>query len=280
MRTLIVLVALACGPRPILAAQPVRVVSQTVGTDELLLALAEPGQIAALSHLATEAEFSAVVAQARDYPKLARDHDTESVLAFQPTLVLFADYSRAELVAQVRKTGIKVLVFDRYKSLEDAFANLRTLGEELGAGERAATIITACEARMRDLRARLAGTRRVRVLAPSTYGVIAGADTTFQDLCDHAGAENLAATLGQLQGHAPPPQEQMLSWPVEFVVVAGDNLDAALAPLRAIPPYRFMPAIREDRAVLLGPYQLSCVSHHRIDGYEQLARALHPEAFR
>jgi iron complex transport system substrate-binding protein len=32
----------------------VRVVSQSVGTDELLLALAEPGQIAALSHLAND----------------------------------------------------------------------------------------------------------------------------------------------------------------------------------------------------------------------------------
>ena len=28
-----------------------------------------------------------------------------------------------------------------------------------------------------------------------------------------------------------------------------------------------------------GPWQLSCVSHLRVRGYEQLARALHPEAF-
>ena len=37
--------------------------------------------------------------------------------------------------------------------------------------------------------------------------------------------------------------------------------------------------VREGRAVRVESYQLSCVSHRRIDGYEQLARALHPEAF-
>jgi len=35
---------------PAIAGPPRRVVSQTVGTDELLLALADPAQIAALSH--------------------------------------------------------------------------------------------------------------------------------------------------------------------------------------------------------------------------------------
>lgn len=261
-------------------AADVRVVSQTVGSDELLLALAEPAQIAALSHLAREPVFCAVAESARRFPQLSRTDDAESLLAFGPTLVLFADYSRAELVAQVRKSGVKVIAFDRYKSLEDAYANLRLLAHELGAEARAEAVITTCETRMRDLRTRLAGVAPVRVIAPSTYGVIAGAGTTFQDLCDYAAAENLATTLGQLQGHAPPPPEQMLTWPVEFVVVAGDSVEEALAPLRSIPPYRFMAAVREGRAALLAPYQLSCVSHHRIDGYEQLARALHPEAFR
>ena len=41
-----------------------------------------------------------------------------------------------------------------------------------------------------------------------------------------------------------------------------------------------MEAVRAGRAALLRPYLLSCVSHRRLDGYEQLARGLHPEAFR
>lgn len=258
----------------------IRVISQTVGTDELLLALAEPEQIAALSHLAEESVYSAVAEEAKRYPKLTQRGDVEGLLKFSPTLVLFANYSRAELVAQVRRSGVKVLVFDHYKSLEDAYGNLRLVARELGAEAKAERLISECELRVKALRVRLRDAKPVRVIAPSTYGVIPGDDSTFQDLCDYAAAENLAATLGHLHGHEAPPNEQMLTWPIDRVVVAGDDAAAALAPFKTLPPYQFMSAVKEGRVALLKPYQLSCVSHHRIEGYEELARQLHPEAFR
>lgn len=261
------------------SARAVRVVSQTVGSDELLLALAEPAQIAALSHIAGEADFSAVAVEARKYPHIDKSGDAESILRYAPTLVLFADYSRAELVEHVRRAGVRVVIFDRYKTLEDAYANLRRLGAELGAEARAEEVIADCEARVRNLRERLRGVRPVRVIAPSTYGVIPGGETTFQDLCDYAAAENLAATLGRLRGHEAPPNEQMLTWPIERVVLAGTSLEDQLQLYRRVPPYSLLPAVREGRAVLLEPWQLSCVSHLRVRGYEQLARTLHPEVF-
>ncbi|MCX6954455.1 MAG: ABC transporter substrate-binding protein [Verrucomicrobia bacterium] len=259
----------------------VRVVSQSVGTDELLLALAEPGQIAALSNYAREPSYSAVAKEAEAYPALARG-DAETILKFRPTLVLAANYSRLELVEQVRRAGVRVIVIDRYRNLEDAFANLRTLARELGgaAPARAEKIVADCTARVKALAARLAGAPRVRVIAPSTYGVVGGADTTFQDLCDHAGAENLAATLGHLVGHQPPPNEQMLTWPIDRVVVMGNSAAEALAPFLKLPPYQFMSAVRERRAAVILPYMLSSVTHHRVAGYEMLARALHPELFK
>jgi iron complex transport system substrate-binding protein len=267
------------------AAEPVRpsvrVVSQAAGTDDLLLALADAGQIAALSHLARDPAYSMVAEEARHHPQLAQG-DAETILKFAPTLVLGADFSRVELLEQVRRAGVRVLVFDRYRTLDEAFANLRRLGQELGpvAAARAERVIAESRARVAALAQRLRGITPVRVIAPSNYGVIGGLGTTFQDLCDHAGAINLAATLGGLTGHVPPPGEQLLTWPVDRVVVTGSDLAAALAPFRAIPPYQLLPAVREGRAVLLEERLLSCVSHRRIEGYERLARALHPEVFK
>lgn len=262
------------------AAAPIRVVSQTVGGDELLLALAEPGQIAALSALARDPRYSAVSAQARAYPELSPDGDAESVLRFRPTLVLCADYTRPELLAELRRARVRLIVFDHYASLEDAYANLRLLGDALGERRRAERLIASCRMRVAALAARLAHVRPVRVIAPSVFGILAGYGTTFEDLCDHAGADNLAASLGRLQGNAPQPSEVMLAWPVDRVVLGGTDVAQALAPFRSLPPYEFMPAIRQGRAVVLPPYLLSCVSQWRIQGYELLARELHPEAFR
>jgi iron complex transport system substrate-binding protein len=267
-------VALRAGP------MPMRVVSQTVGTDELLLAVAAPGQVAALSHLARDPEFSAVADEAKAYPQLQLNGDAESVIKFGPTLVLCADYSRPELVAQLRRAGVPVLIFNRYNTIEDAYANLRMLARLLGTEDRAEGVIADCRARVATLKRRLAGVTPIGVLAPSTYGLLPGAGTTFQDLCDHAGAENLAATLGHLVGNAPQPSEQMLVWPVDFVVVAGGTPSEGLAPYVDTPPYEYMAAVRERHVVLVPPWVLGCVSHRRVLGYEILARTLHPEAFR
>ena len=262
-------------------AQPVRIVSQTVGTDELLLAVAAPEQIAALSHLALEPDFSAVVEESRAFPTLIKGGDAESILKFRPTLVLVADYSRADLVAQIERAGVRVLKFTRYQSLDDAFDNLRLLAAEIGpeAEARADAVIAETQARAAALKKRLANVPLVRVIAPSTYGVIGGAGTTFQDLCDHAGGQNLATTLGGVQGHGEAPREQMIAWPVDKVVVAGTDAASALAPYVNLPPYQFMAAVREKRVALIAPWMLSTVSHHRVTAYECLARELHPEVF-
>ena len=261
-------------------AESVRVVSQTVGSDELLLAIAAPEQIAALSHISTETQFSAVAEEARRYPQIAMG-DAETILKYHPTLVLGADYSRGELLDQIERAGVKVIRFSHYDSLADAYGNLRLLAKELGAEAeaRAERVIMETEARVTALRKRLAGVELVKVIAPSTYGVIGGTGTTFQDLCDHAGAQNLAATVGGLEGHATAPTESMLTWPVEKVVVSGEDAESALAPYRRILPYQFMDAVRESRVALIEPYMMSSVSHHRVDGYERLARELHPEVF-
>jgi len=259
---------------------PMRVVSQTVGTDEFLLALAEPSEIAALSQIADDPNYSAVANEARKYPKLVVGGDAESILKFSPTLVLFANYSRNELIQQVRGAHVKVIVFDHYDTLEDAYADLRLLAQAIGKEARAEKLIAQCERRVTNLAKKLHGVKPIRVIAPSIYALIPGDNTTFQDLCDHAGAENLATTLGHLHGHVPPPSEQMLTWPIDRIVVAGHTLNDALAPFKTLPPYSLMAAVREHRAVLIEPYQLSCVSHYRIEGYERLARELHPEVFK
>ncbi len=271
MRTwLLLLCALA-----VFAGAPGRVVSQTVGTDELLLALADPGQIAALSHLSRDPEYCAVSGEAEKYPRLVLG-DAETILRYRPDLVLVSSYTRPELLAQLRRSGVRVLSFERFNSLEEVYGNLRTLGEALDRRPRAEALVKACQARVSALAARLKGVAPKRVLVPSVYGYIAGRGTTFQDLCDHAGALNVAAEAG-LVGHAPAPSEAMLAWKVDFLVLARPE---SLAQIRAQSPYKFMEVAQAGRYVTLEGTYLSSVSHHRIAGYEALARALHPERFR
>ncbi|HEX9082144.1 MAG TPA: ABC transporter substrate-binding protein [Holophagaceae bacterium] len=261
---------------PLAAAPPRRVVSQAVGTDELLLALAAPGQIAALSNLGRDARYSPVAAEASRYPAL-KDSDAESVLSFHPDLVLAASWTRPETLALLRRAGVPLLVLDHFDTLDDVYADLRILGRALGRDSQAEALIAQCRARVAALAKRLQGVKPVRVLAASIYPFTAGSGTTFQDLCDHAGAINVAAEAG-LKGHQPTPTERLLVWNPEVLVA--DDEPGIRERLAQLPSYRLLPAFQSGRLVLLPGPLMSSVSHHRIDAYEALARALHPERFR
>jgi len=261
---------------PLAAARPQRVVSQAVGTDELLLALADPGQIAALSHISHDGRFSPVAEEARRYPAL-RDSDAESVLRHRPDLVLAASFTRPETLALLKRTGVRLVVMERYETMEDVFASLRLLGRELGQEARAEAVIAQSRARLEALAVRLKGAKPVRVVSAGVYPFTSGLGTTFQDLCDHAGALNVATEAG-LKGHAPTPSEKLLTWNIEVLVASGD--EGTRAVLGGIPHYRSLPAFKAGHVVTLPGPMMSSVSHHRIAAYEALARALHPERFR
>lgn len=272
-RILLGLLALAL---PLQAARPQRVVSQAVGTDELLLALADPGQIAALSHISRDGRFSPVAEEAKRYPAI-RDSDAESVLRHHPDLVLAAGFTRPETLALLKRAGVRLVVMDRYETMDDVYASLRLLGKELGQEARAEAVIAQTRTRVEALAVRLKGVKPVRVVSAGIYPFTSGAGTTFQDLCDHAGALNVATEAG-LKGHAPTPSEKLLVWNIEVLVGSGDEGTKPL--LAGIPHYRALPAFKAGRVVTLPGPVMSSVSHHRVEAYEALARALHPERFR
>jgi iron complex transport system substrate-binding protein len=274
MRRLLLL--LLCLALPLGAARPQRVVSQTVGTDELLLALADPGQIAALSHIAKDPRFSPVAAEARRYASL-RESDAESVLRHRPDLVLVTGYTRPETLALLRRSGVRLLMLERLDRLEDVYDGIRRLAEALEQGPRGDALIAQCRGRIAALEQRLRGARPVRVLSATLYPFTSGSGTSFQDLCDHAGALNVATEAG-LRGHAPTPSEPLQRWNPEVLVVVDEP--TIVGQLGAIPHYRSLAAFKAGRFVKVPEAMLSSVSHHRIEAYEFLARALHPDRFR
>jgi iron complex transport system substrate-binding protein len=262
---------------PAIAGPPRRVVSQTVGTDELLLALADPAQIAALSHLGRDPAFSLTASEAAAYPKL-KSSDAESVIFFRPDLVLAASYSEAPTLALLRRVGIALIVVDRFESLEDVYANIRGIGAALGHPDRAEALVGSTQQRVAELARKLRGVRPVRVLAVSTYPFTAGSQTTFQDLCDHAGAVNVAAEAG-LVGHASTPDEKLLTWNPELLIASDTEGPGLEGRLRQMPAYRHLPALKAGRLVLLPGPLLASVTHHRVEAFEALARKLHAERF-
>src|SRR3954454_24553076 len=88
------------------AAAPRRVVSFNQCGDQLVLALADPEQIAGLSPYAADPTLSAAAEKAKAFPRL--DWQAESTIALQPDLVLIGQNDRPVTKHILRAQGLRL----------------------------------------------------------------------------------------------------------------------------------------------------------------------------
>ena len=112
---------------------PKRIVSFNLCADQLLLALADPGQIAGLSPYAVDPMLSVMTDKAAAFPRL--DWDTESVVNLAPDLVL-AGPSTRPIHAMLSAMGIRVVDVELIRNLTDARRQAREIGKLVGHPER------------------------------------------------------------------------------------------------------------------------------------------------
>ena len=124
-----------CGTAAVARADgpPQRVVSFNLCADQLLLALADPAQIAGLSPYAVNPLLSVMTDKAASFPRL--DWDAESVVNLAPDLVLGGP-SHRPIHAMLSAMGIRVVDVELIRNLADARRQAIEVGKLLGHPER------------------------------------------------------------------------------------------------------------------------------------------------
>lgn len=130
------------------ADAPRRIVSFNLCTDQLLLALADPEQIAGLSPYAVNPAMSVMTAAAAPYRKL--DWDAESVINLAPDLVLTAP-SHRPIRAMLASMGVRVAEIPFIVDIEAAKRQAREVGALVGHPGRGEALARQIEASERKL---------------------------------------------------------------------------------------------------------------------------------
>ena len=178
--------------QPAVAEPPRRVVSINLCTDQLLLALAEPGQIAALGRWAQIREMSFLAPAAMRHV-LVRG-TAEEVLRLRPDLVLAGTFSGSATRAILQAQGIRVETFTPPLTLAQARSEIIRAAALLGHPDRGTALIVAIDAALGA--ARPLGGGPMTVLALQRRGYVSGADTLLSDALAEVGFVNAAAGLG------------------------------------------------------------------------------------
>ncbi|WP_447765146.1 ABC transporter substrate-binding protein [Sphingopyxis panaciterrae] len=179
-------------------AVPRRIVSINLCADQLVLALADRGQIAGLTHNATDPEMSGEAAAARGLPLLS--NSAEQILAIEPDLIVGMPASRSAALAALPQQSYPLLDLNTANTLDEIYMSIRQTAAAIGHPARGDALI----ARMEGELAGLPKPGRGRVAAYyQRRGYMTGTGTLIDELMTRVGLVNLAGKLGK------PPLSQL-----------------------------------------------------------------------
>lgn len=187
-------VMLALVSAPLLAANPQRIVSIGLCTDQLLLMLAQREQIASVSVWAKDRNMSYMIDAVGDIP--LNNASIEEIIRYEPDLVVASEFVAWDTVSLLRQLGFAVKQVPVVTSVDEIYALLTQFGTWTGNEQRAHDVVDQMRRRLAEIDARYAASPMQSVIIYSPNGFTIGADTLENDLFLRAGYHNLAVDMG------------------------------------------------------------------------------------
>ncbi|TXH71804.1 MAG: ABC transporter substrate-binding protein [Thiothrix sp.] len=148
---------------------PQRIVSINLCADELLLLLADPEQISALTKLSHDEGASYFRTKALTYPTTTGL--AEEVLPFKPDLVIAGEWGGIQTVNLLKKLGLRVETLPLANNMQQVFSNIELMAELTGHPERGTRIVQTMQDYLTRLPAVEANAPLAAVYDPNGYTV-------------------------------------------------------------------------------------------------------------
>jgi len=203
----------------------------------------------------------------------------ERIIALRPQVVLVSTASQLEVFTeQLRNHNIAVFITDP-RDLEGVFRSIEQVGEIVGNAEKATALVSTLRGRAAAVENALKQSPRIRTFYQLSAEPLytAGHDSFVTDLLRRAGADSVTASV---PGAWPKysAESALAARPDAIILPTGGSMGEgngtvakALAASPAAKTGRVY-KINDDHLVRPGP--------RAVDGLEEIARALHPEAFK
>jgi iron complex transport system substrate-binding protein len=255
------------------AEKPRRVASLNLAADEVLVEILPAGRLVSVTRWADEPGTSNVAGRVPASVYRFFKSDMEQLVALSPDLVVVSEFTDADFLKLLERSGMPSHRMRGLDSLSGIRAAILDLGRAVGEVQAAERLVAGYEATLADVAKRLAGAPKPRVLYWSG-GMTAGSGTMIGALIEAAGAVNLGRELG-VAGVAPPGGERAFVADPDFILVGSWPL--AVESLKSDPLIGKTRAVREGHVIVMPDHLLVALSQYTADAVRDLASRLHPE---
>lgn len=259
------------------AQQPQRIISLVPAVTEMLFALGAGDRVVGVG------SFDKFPPEVEKLPKVGAllDPDLERILSLRPDLVVVYG-SQADLRAQLDRARVPMFIYS-HAELADVTKTIRSLGERVGAPERAGILAREIERRIAAVRTRVAGKPRPRTLIVfgrerlALRGIYASGGYGFvHDMVEAAGGDNIFGDINQ-QSVQASAELILARRPDVILELRADPLDPDTeARERAVwNALSSVPAVRSGRVHIIADPRTVIPGPRVAEGVEVIARVLH-----
>lgn len=207
-------IALASGAQ---AASLPRIVSLNPCVDAVLMRVADPGQIIAISHYSQDPEATSIPLDVASRFRIT-SHTAEEVVALAPDHVLAGPHVSISTIHALERMNVRLTKFNVAESVEASEAQIRQIAAIVGAPERGEAVVAQIERALEA--ARPGDDVRLPALIWQGGGLVPGAGTLAEELLERTGFRNLSAEYG-LGKWGTLPLEHMLAKPPALLLSVG-----------------------------------------------------------
>lgn len=259
-----------------LAAPPRRIVSLVPSVTEIVYALGAEHRLVGVT------DFCDYPPAARAKPRVGGmvSPNLEAIVALKPDLVVATtEGSREEAVAQLKRLKIPTYLVAAHR-VSDMTALIARVGELTERRDAAAALVARLEQRIAVVTRAVLTRARPRVLYvlwPEPL-IVPGRESLITELIRIAGGESI--TAGEADSYPRYSLEAAVARAPEVILLATHGAGTGPVDEEKWRALTSLPAIRAGRLHRANGDLVHRYGPRAVDGLEQLARAIHPEAFK